>query len=74
MLPHLPSQLVQATVDALLAARGGRHRRCERGGALWHLWRAIVYHYNSLSAEELQTAMMAVYQGHFVIGRDLDVF
>ncbi len=34
----------------------------------------ILYHYNSLSAEELQTAMMAVYQGHFVIGRDLDVF
>jgi ribonuclease BN (tRNA processing enzyme) len=34
----------------------------------------ILYHYNSLSPEELQTDMMAHYAGHFVIGRDLDVY
>jgi ribonuclease Z len=34
----------------------------------------ILYHYNSLSFEELQEDMMARYQGHFVIGRDLDVY
>jgi ribonuclease BN (tRNA processing enzyme) len=34
----------------------------------------VLYHYNSLSAEELQADMMSRYQGHFVIGRDLDVF
>jgi ribonuclease BN (tRNA processing enzyme) len=34
----------------------------------------ILYHYNSLSPEELQADMMARYQGHFVIGRDLDVY
>jgi ribonuclease BN (tRNA processing enzyme) len=34
----------------------------------------ILYHYNSLSAEELQADMMRHYAGHFVIGRDLDVF
>lgn len=34
----------------------------------------ILYHYNSLSDEELQTDMMSRYAGHFVIGRDLDVY
>ncbi len=34
----------------------------------------ILYHYNSLSLEELQADMMRQSSGHFVIGRDLDVF
>jgi ribonuclease Z len=34
----------------------------------------ILYHYNSLTPEELQTEMMKAYAGHFVIGRDLDVY
>lgn len=34
----------------------------------------ILYHYNSLSPEELHADMMAKYAGHFVIGRDLDVY
>ncbi len=34
----------------------------------------ILYHYNSLSPEELQADMMKHYTGQFVIGRDLDVF
>lgn len=34
----------------------------------------ILYHYNSLSPEELQADMSSQYSGHFVIGRDLDVF
>jgi len=34
----------------------------------------ILYHYNSLSPEELQADMMQRYAGHFVIGRDLDVY
>ena len=34
----------------------------------------ILYHYNSLSPEELQADMMKHYAGHFVIGRDLDVY
>lgn len=34
----------------------------------------ILYHYNGLSAEELQNDMRARYPGHFVVGRDLDVF
>jgi ribonuclease Z len=34
----------------------------------------ILYHYNSVSPEELQTDMMQRYAGHFVIGRDLDVY
>jgi ribonuclease BN (tRNA processing enzyme) len=34
----------------------------------------ILYHYNSLSLEELQTDMMRRYAGHFVIGRDLDLY
>jgi ribonuclease Z len=34
----------------------------------------VLYHYNSLSPEELQTDMMKHYPGHFVIGRDLDVY
>jgi ribonuclease BN (tRNA processing enzyme) len=34
----------------------------------------ILYHYNSLSPEELQSEMMRQYGGHFVIGRDLDVY
>ena len=34
----------------------------------------ILYHYNSLSPEELQSDMMGRYPGHFVIGRDLDVY
>jgi ribonuclease BN (tRNA processing enzyme) len=34
----------------------------------------ILYHYNSLSPEELQAEMMKHYSGHFVIGRDLEVY
>lgn len=34
----------------------------------------ILYHYNSLSPEELQADMMRQYSGHFVVGRDLDVY
>jgi len=34
----------------------------------------ILYHYNSVSDEELQTDMMSRYSGHFVVGRDLDVY
>ncbi len=34
----------------------------------------ILYHYNSLSPEELQSDMMKHYSGQFVIGRDLDVY
>lgn len=34
----------------------------------------ILYHYNSLSPEELQAEMMKHYSGQFVIGRDLDVY
>ena len=34
----------------------------------------ILYHYNSLTPEELQAEMMRLYSGHFVIGRDLDVY
>ena len=34
----------------------------------------ILYHHSSLSPEELQADMMRHYPGHFVIGRDLDVY
>jgi ribonuclease BN (tRNA processing enzyme) len=34
----------------------------------------ILYHYNSLTPEELQSDMMKHYSGLFVIGRDLDVY
>jgi ribonuclease BN (tRNA processing enzyme) len=34
----------------------------------------ILYHYSSLSPEELHADMMRQYPGHFVIGRDLDVY
>jgi ribonuclease BN (tRNA processing enzyme) len=34
----------------------------------------VLYHYNSLSSDELQADMMSRYAGHFVIGRDLDVY
>jgi ribonuclease Z len=34
----------------------------------------ILYHYSSLSPEELFDDMSARYSGHFVIGRDLDVY
>ena len=34
----------------------------------------ILYHYSSLSPEELFDDMLARYPGHFVIGRDLDVY
>jgi ribonuclease BN (tRNA processing enzyme) len=34
----------------------------------------ILYHYSSRSPEELQHDMMRDYGGHFVIGRDLDVY
>jgi ribonuclease BN (tRNA processing enzyme) len=34
----------------------------------------ILYHYNSRSSEELQADMMRHYAGHFVVGRDLDVY
>ena len=34
----------------------------------------ILYHYSSLSPEELFDDMLVRYPGHFVIGRDLDVY
>jgi len=34
----------------------------------------ILYHYSGLSREELFEDMLARYSGHFVIGRDLDVY
>ena len=34
----------------------------------------ILYHHSSVSPEELQNEMLARYSGHFVIGRDLDVY
>lgn len=34
----------------------------------------ILYHYNSLSPDELVGEMLARYAGHFVVGRDLDVY
>ncbi len=34
----------------------------------------ILYHYSSLSPEELFDDMLARYPGHFVIGRDLDIY
>ncbi|MBA3640737.1 MAG: MBL fold metallo-hydrolase [Acidobacteriota bacterium] len=34
----------------------------------------ILYHYSSLSPEELHDEMLARYSGHFVVGRDLDVY
>jgi ribonuclease BN (tRNA processing enzyme) len=34
----------------------------------------ILYHYAAISFEELQSEMLAAYPGHFVIGRDLDVY
>jgi ribonuclease BN (tRNA processing enzyme) len=34
----------------------------------------VLYHYSGLSAEELVNDMLARYPGHFVVGRDLDVF
>jgi len=34
----------------------------------------IVYHYNGLSNEEVFDDMRARYPGHFVVGRDLDVY
>ena len=34
----------------------------------------ILYHYSSLSPEELFDDMLSRYSGHFVIGRDLDVY
>ncbi|MGI8732845.1 MAG: MBL fold metallo-hydrolase [Pyrinomonadaceae bacterium] len=34
----------------------------------------ILYHYSSLSPEELHGEMLARYSGHFVVGRDLDVY
>jgi ribonuclease Z len=34
----------------------------------------IIYHYSTVSPEELQAEMLARYPGHFVIGRDLDVY
>jgi ribonuclease BN (tRNA processing enzyme) len=34
----------------------------------------ILYHYNSLTPEELQSDMKKHYSGAFVIGRDLEVY
>jgi ribonuclease BN (tRNA processing enzyme) len=34
----------------------------------------ILYHYSGLSTQELMNDMLAHYPGHFVIGRDLDVY
>lgn len=34
----------------------------------------ILYHYAGLSPEELHNEMLARYTGHFVVGRDLDIY
>jgi ribonuclease BN (tRNA processing enzyme) len=34
----------------------------------------ILYHYASISPEALYDEMLAKYSGHFVVGRDLDVY
>jgi ribonuclease BN (tRNA processing enzyme) len=34
----------------------------------------ILYHYAALSREELFDDMLARYSGHFVVGRDLDIY
>jgi ribonuclease BN (tRNA processing enzyme) len=34
----------------------------------------ILYHYSGLSSEELMSDMLTRYSGHFVVGRDLDVY
>jgi len=34
----------------------------------------ILYHYSSLSPEELMGDMLGRYSGHFVVGRDLDIY
>jgi ribonuclease BN (tRNA processing enzyme) len=34
----------------------------------------VLYHYNGLSREELVADMSSRYSGHFVVGRDLDVY
>ena len=34
----------------------------------------VLYHYNGLSREELVADMSSRYAGHFVVGRDLDVY
>lgn len=34
----------------------------------------ILYHYAGLSPEELHSEMIARYPGHFVVGRDLDIY
>jgi ribonuclease Z len=34
----------------------------------------ILYHYNGLSNEEVMSDMLAHYSGHFVVGRDLDIY
>ena len=34
----------------------------------------ILYHYSALSSEELMSDMLTRYSGHFVVGRDLDVY
>jgi len=34
----------------------------------------ILYHYNSLSPEELRADLSSRYSGQFVVGHDLDVY
>jgi ribonuclease BN (tRNA processing enzyme) len=34
----------------------------------------ILYHYAGISSKELYDEMLARYQGHFVVGRDLDIY
>ena len=34
----------------------------------------ILYHYNGLATDEVMKDMLARYSGHFVVGRDLDVY
>lgn len=34
----------------------------------------ILYHYAGISDQELYNEMLARYQGHFVVGRDLDIY
>ncbi len=34
----------------------------------------VLYHYSALSPDELLSEMLSAYAGHFVVGRDLDVY
>jgi ribonuclease BN (tRNA processing enzyme) len=34
----------------------------------------VLYHYSANTPEELNAEMRTVYAGHFIVGRDLDVY